>query len=408
MNQQLSTEMLSIIIPAYNEEEAIGNTIRFALEAIPTIKTEAQIHNVEIIVVSDGSHDQTVPIAETFIEKGVQLIQYKKNKGYGAAIKTGFRAAKGCYLGFLDADGTCDPSFFGKLVLDMKIKNADIVLGSRLHKDSRMPLIRRMGNRVYAFILSVLSGSMVTDSASGMRVLRQNCMEWIDLLPDGLHFTPAMSTIATLNSGLKISEVPMPYEERTGESKLNVVSDGVRFLNVILGNAYSLIPSRFFLACGLIALLVASYLSIPVFIKYYSVRAFVDGDIYRIITVICLVSMGISAILFGVLTNNFVRLLEKVDFMNTGTFTRIMNRFYMPNALIIFVLTTFSGVFLISPGLSTYFSQGIVTIHWIFILTALFNFWIGSNTLFSFIIYRLQRTMRNRMILLKQLKFSEE
>jgi glycosyltransferase involved in cell wall biosynthesis len=403
MIQELPPEMLSIIIPAYNEEEAIGNTIRMTIEAIPSIKAEAEIDDVEIVVVSDGSSDQTVSIAETFIEKGIQLIHYEKNRGYGAAIKTGFRTAKGCYLGFLDADGTCNPSFFGKLVREMKTNNANIALGSRLHKESRMPLVRRIGNLVYASILSILSGSIVTDSASGMRVLNKNCMEWIDLLPDGLHFTPAMSTIATLDSGLKISEIPMPYEERSGESKLNVFSDGVRFLNVILGTAFSLIPSRFFLACGLFALLIASYLSVPVLIKYYNFRSFVDGDIYRIITIICLVSIGISAILFGVLTSNFIRLLEKIDFMNAGTFTRLMNRFYLPNALIIFIATTFSGIYLIYPGISTYLSQGIVTIHWIFILTALFNFWIGSNTLFCFFIYRLQRIMRNKLILLKQI-----
>src|SRR5262249_2242531 len=159
---------------------------------------------------------------------------YEHNRGYGAAIKAGFAVAKGEMLGFLDADGTCDPLFFRELCRTCKEEHADIVIGSRLNAQSCMPLVRWLGNVLYAFLLGVLSSRAVTDTASGMRVLLRSVLSKIYPLPDGMNFTPAMSAKALLDSGLTLAEVPMPYSERVGVSKLKVFSDGVRFLQTII------------------------------------------------------------------------------------------------------------------------------------------------------------------------------
>lgn len=99
---------LTIVIPALNEEEAIGGTICRCQQAIPTICENSPVADVELIVVSDGSTDRTPEIARSF--QGVSLIEFEQNQGYGAAIKAGFEAGVGDLLSFLDADGTCDLS----------------------------------------------------------------------------------------------------------------------------------------------------------------------------------------------------------------------------------------------------------------------------------------------------------
>jgi glycosyltransferase involved in cell wall biosynthesis len=392
-------EILSIIIPAFNEEEAIGGTLSDTLVAVPRIIEMAGIDDVEIIVVSDGSSDNTASIVKAFGNKGVKLIDYEKNRGYGYAIKTGFREARGDLLGFMDSDGTCDPAFFGTLVRVMKNQEADISLGSRLHKNSHMPMLRRVGNTVFAFLLSILSGSVVRDSASGMRVLKRECLKWIDLLPDGLHFTPAMSSRATFDSRLRICETPMPYEERVGESKLRVFSDGYRFLRVILSTAYSYLPARFFLAGGILMLLAGILVSVPLFQRYATRHSFEDPDLYRIVTTICLLAIGMSSTLFGAIASNFIRLLDDRDFLKCGVVTHLINMFFFPYSGYLSLALTALGVFLVYPGITTFITKGIVLIHWVYVVVALMCFWIASNTMFFYLIFRLQMIRRNAQLI---------
>ena len=251
---------LTIVIPALNEEEAIGSTISRCLEVAPQIRQEGGLSEVEIIVVSDGSTDRTAEIAQGFAD--VKTIVFEKNRGYGAAIKEGFRQGRGALVGFLDADGTCDPRYFKDMCRVAVERPADVVLGSRMGPESKMPWVRRLGNRFYALLLGILCGRLVNDTASGMRVIRRSVLAELYPLPDGLHFTPAMSSRAILN-GLSVVEVPMRYEERVGESKLSVLRDGLRFLRVIVEGVLCYRPERVFLMAfallGLLAVLLAGY-----------------------------------------------------------------------------------------------------------------------------------------------------
>ncbi|HBL44181.1 MAG TPA: glycosyltransferase family 2 protein, partial [Planctomycetaceae bacterium] len=124
------TNWLTIVIPALNEEDAIGGTIARCLEAREEISHQSGLDGVEIIVVSDGSTDRTAEIAQSFEE--ISVIIFEQNRGYGAAIKEGWRRGRGDYVGFLDADGTCDPRFFAALCQTAITENADVTLGSRL------------------------------------------------------------------------------------------------------------------------------------------------------------------------------------------------------------------------------------------------------------------------------------
>ncbi len=243
---------LLIAIPALNEEESIEAIIERSLEARSDIMARSPITQVEITVVSDGSTDRTVSLARKYTDK-IKLIVFEQNRGYGAAIQEAWLESDADLLGFLDADGTCEPRFFGDLAQALVSQGADVALGCRLNQSSEMPLIRRTGNILFAGLLSLLSGHYVRDTASGMRVVRREAYARLRPLPAGLHFTPAMSARALLDreANVKVVEIDMPYHERVGDSKLKVGKDGLRFLNVITRTAVQYRPLRVATILGL-------------------------------------------------------------------------------------------------------------------------------------------------------------
>ena len=179
-----------------------------------------------------------------------QVLRHPINQGYGAAIKTGFRAARGELLAFLDADGTYPPEAFPALCRALAAEGADIVVGSRMAGEaSGMPLVRRLGNGFFARLVSLTSGQRISDSASGQRVLRREVLARVYPLPDGLNFTPVMTTRA-IHEGLRMVEVPIRYDERVGRSKLSVIHDGRRFLTTILWTAMGYNPGRVLALAG--------------------------------------------------------------------------------------------------------------------------------------------------------------
>ncbi|MBE9507929.1 MAG: glycosyltransferase family 2 protein, partial [Chloroflexi bacterium] len=214
------------------------------------------------IVVDDGSRDETAEIASNYSE--VRLVRHRVNRGYGAALKTGFKHARGNLLGFLDADGTYPPDSFPALCSAAIEQEADLIIGSRMAgADSEMPLVRRIGNLFFANLVSLVGNHHVSDSASGMRVIRREILPLLYPLPDGLNFTPVMSTRA-LHEQISMVEVPIRYSERVGRSKLSVVRDGTRFLSTIIWTALNYNPVRVLggIGAGLFALacLIASVL----------------------------------------------------------------------------------------------------------------------------------------------------
>lgn len=271
---------LGIAIPALNEEDNIESIIERSLAAGQYIKDNSSVTQVEVTVVSDGSTDRTVERASKYGDR-IRLIVFPKNHGYGAAIKEAWLNSDAELLGFLDADGTCDPEFFAPLCNKLLTNDTDVVLGCRLNEQSEMPLLRRVGNLIFASLLSLFASSRVRDTASGMRVVRRSSLNHLFPLPDGLHFTPAMSARAMLSSALRISEVDMPYHERVGESKLRVIKDGLRFLRVILEAAFLYRPSRPLNLIGLLMSVSAAILMFPPTAYYLQHHRVLEWMIYR-------------------------------------------------------------------------------------------------------------------------------
>lgn len=238
---------LSIVIPAYNEEDGIAAIAERVLRTRDALR-EVGIENLELLVVDDGSRDRTADVAAAI--EGVSLIRHPKNRGYGAALKTGFGQARGEFVGFLDADGTYPPEHFPALC-QQALAGSELVVGSRMAgATSQMPRTRRIGNFFFASLLSLLAHQRVTDSASGMRVFRRDLLSRLYPLPDGLNLTPVMSTRA-LHEGIKITEVPIPYSERVGRSKLSVVHDGSLFLRSMVWTVLAYNPVRILGLAGL-------------------------------------------------------------------------------------------------------------------------------------------------------------
>ncbi len=291
-------EKLSIIIPAYNEEDAVDAILKQSLDARAALIRDAELSAVEVVIVDDGSRDKTQEKARLWTE--AKLVIHEENKGYGAALMTGFQASSGDLLSFLDADGTCDPRAFKDLILALRREKADMVVGARLHAGARMPAIRTFGNRLYALLLQSLTGVRMTDTASGMRVFKRSLLERLAPLPTGLHFTPAM-TARVACMGATLCEHPIPYSERIGRSKLSVAQDGARFLRVILGTVFAYFPMRVFGPLSALFLIGAIALGLMPLRLYLNGSSLEDWMIYRLLTVLTFFVCGVIFAAIGLL-----------------------------------------------------------------------------------------------------------
>lgn len=240
---------LTVVIPALNEREAIGQVVTRTLAARGALR-RAGVADLEVLVVDDGSTDGTDDVVRElatgaqFRRVSVRLLRHEANLGYGAAIQAGFKEASGDLLAFLDADSTYPPEELPALCQEATASGADLILGNRMHgRASQMPISRRIGNILYASLAGLLAGRPVADCCTGMRVLPVATWEKLGPLPAGLDFTPAM-TMRALHQRLKLHEVSIPYHERVGHSKLKLLQDGVRFLASILHETWTHDPVR--------------------------------------------------------------------------------------------------------------------------------------------------------------------
>jgi len=300
--------ILSVVIPAYNEEKGIKEIAERVLAVEPALKA-AGLERMELLVVDDGSKDRTAEVAESI--PGVNLIRHPKNKGYGAALKTGFSKASGELIGFLDADGTYPPEYFPQLCKSA-MNGSDLVIGSRMAgEDSKMPLTRRVGNFFFANLLSILGRQKVTDSASGMRVFKREILEQIYPLPDGLNLTPVMSTRA-LHEGIKIVEVPIPYSERVGRSKLSVIRDGQIFLQSMVWTAMSYNPVRILGLIGLAGIGLAGLVFLGLLIaRLNGITTLGPWGVFALFTALVSSIAGLNFFALGVTFNYLVSLFYK-------------------------------------------------------------------------------------------------
>jgi glycosyltransferase involved in cell wall biosynthesis len=305
--------MLSIVIPAYNEEKGIGEIMERVLAICEDLK-KSGVAEMELLVVNDGSQDQTEKEAKQVAahHDAVRVITHTVNRGYGAALKTGFANAQGELIGFLDADGTYPPEYFPQLCSEA-LKGSELVIGTRMAgADSQMPLTRRIGNLFFAKLLCLLGWEHVTDTASGMRVFQKEILARLCPLPDGLNLTPVMSTRA-VHEGIKMTEVPIPYSERVGRSKLSVVRDGRIFLTSMIWTVLSYNPVRILGWAGIIGVLIAGLIGLGLIIaRLTGITALSPWGVFTLFTALILGVGGISVFALGATFNYLVSLFYNV------------------------------------------------------------------------------------------------
>jgi hypothetical protein len=357
-----STHSLTIVIPALDEEQAIGSTIERCLAAREHIIANSAVDEVEIVVVSDGSTDRTEEIARGYDD--VTVLVFESNRGYGAAIQCGFAFGSGDLVSFLDADGTCDPRLFADFCRAIDEQEADLVLGSRMGPDSEMPWIRSLGNMLFATLLGVLSRRSVADTASGMRVIRRSALADLYPLPDGLHFTPAMSARVLLEDKLVLVERPMPYAERVGESKLSVVRDGVRFLTSIIQAAATFRPARPVLTVAALMFAGAWVMALPPLAFYAQHARLEEGMIYRLL----LASLGITTssifVCAAVVADRIAATAHGREPTSTGL-TGLLARMFTPRTRLLGCAALMGvATLLVAPGIWEYATTGSVEMHW--------------------------------------------
>jgi len=385
--------IFSIVIPAYNEQNGIADIIGRTLAAKPAILAVQGIDDVEVIVVNDGSKDRTGEIVDQFDQ--VRQVRHPVNKGYGAALKTGFENATGQVVGFLDADGTYPPEFFPQILKAFLTENADIALGSRMMGEkSGMPMTRYIGNKFFAVLLSWIVGRRITDTASGLRVFRKEVLPQLYPLPDGLNLTPAMSTKA-IHENLKIIELPMPYDERVGRSKLNVIGDGMRFFNTIVGIAKLYNPLKFFGIIGVALILLGFALSLRPVLHYLQAQQVEEFEIYRLFTVMVLWVTGINVISFGAFCNTILGVIHGKEVHAHSVWSRYVFRpSLMRNLDKVGGVLVALAVLLNLKTIFQFITTLAIDVHWSYILTGATFFLVGTQLAMTSFLLKIVEELR--------------
>ncbi len=232
MEHKSSAVEVTILLPAYNEEEAIASTVGRIKELYPEF---------EVLVIDDGSTDNTLQAA---MNAGANIWPHPYNIGNGAAVKSGLRVARGEWVIMMDADGQHKPEDLAKL-LEHKDK-FDMVVGAR-QTGSETSLHRDVANTFYNWFASYVTHFRVEDLTSGFRLVRKSTVkQFIYLLPNTFSY-PSTLTMAYLRSGRSVQYVPIETQARKGKSKIKLLKDGTRFLLIITKIATLFSPMRVFL-----------------------------------------------------------------------------------------------------------------------------------------------------------------
>ncbi|MBI3413291.1 MAG: glycosyltransferase family 2 protein [Candidatus Aenigmarchaeota archaeon] len=232
--------LISIIIPAYNEENGIRKTTE-------TVKKVKFPEKSEIIVVDDGSRDRTYGEAKK--TRGIRTLKHGKNMGKAAALYTGFSRAKGDIVATIDADCTYPAQPLAKMLGMIRNGGADMVLGSRFYNRRRGPHVLAgaakkillaalgkksgdhtnfYGNAVFSSLITLLTGNVITDGSTGLRAFKKSMLDKVKIKSRGLDWEVEMTT-RSIRGGYRVVEIPIHYYPRVGETKLKILKDGLRF-----------------------------------------------------------------------------------------------------------------------------------------------------------------------------------
>jgi glycosyltransferase involved in cell wall biosynthesis len=279
----IDSSLLTIIIPAYNEEQVIQQTLE-------ELRSTSELQAAKIVVVDDGSSDKTAEMASTV--PGVNVLSHRYNIGYGGAIKTAVRAAKTKYVCWYDADGQHRPEDLIKLVRRVQKTDADWGLGVR-SRDSHNSVVRKPGKFILSLAVQLAAGKTVPDFNSGLRVFRTQCLiRYLHLLPNGFSASTT-TTLLMMERGYRDAHIKIQTRKRVGTSQVNQFKDGIRTLTLILRIFLLFRALLFFSTIGILMLLAGIIYSAC--ITFINKMGIPIGGLFLMMTGILTIFMGLIA-----------------------------------------------------------------------------------------------------------------
>lgn len=288
----------SLIVPAWNEEEALPLVIEEYMDKVD-----------EIIVVDDGSSDRSYEIAKTY---DVKVFKHETNKGKVSALRTGVANASGDIIIFTDADCTYPAEYVPQFVSELE-KGADLVLGSRfINGINNMPMLNMVGNRLFSLLAAYISCINISDGQTGYRAFKKENFDKLDVNAVSLEYETKM-TVRAAKLGYKIVEVPIEYRDRVGTSKLKPIRDGAKMFRGLMSVAYNetsliaktiMMPSVLFISF-------AAYFGI---ISLYEKIMFgvLEHGYYPLLTVL-FIFIAMQLLSFGFIMDYLTKKLDRIE-----------------------------------------------------------------------------------------------
>ena len=247
MDQKYQEYKFSIVVPCYNEEDAVEQTIKEILHTLDNWKKKKELRLFfEMIIINDGSKDKTSSVLFKLAKKYAKLkiIDSVINCGYGASLKKGILASKYDYIVITDADGTYPNERIPELIEGLQ-KN-DMLIGARIGKNVRIPLLRRPVKWLLLKYARWMSNADIKDLNSGLRSMRkEKIYRFWNMLPNAFSFTSTI-TLAMHIEGLRVSYLPIDYHARIGKSSIKPFRDTMRFFSLVLRTVLYFKPLQVF------------------------------------------------------------------------------------------------------------------------------------------------------------------
>lgn len=292
---------VSVIIPAFNEAMGIDAVLKSLVTVLSSWREPS-----EVIVVDDGSSDETAKIAKT--SEGVKVIRHNANRGYGAALKSGIRKSIYPMICILDADGTYPVERISDLLNEAANSRFDMVVGWRRGSGAAVPILRRPPKWFIRRLARVVVGYRIPDLNSGLRVFnRSTVLRFFNLLPDGFSFTTTL-TLCMLTNGFLVGYVPIEYHLRIGKSKIRPIQDTLNFIQLVLRIALYFKPMRIFIPLSALLMLLA--------IAWGGFSAIVLGklaDVSTSVLVLAAVQAGVVGLLADLINKRFPTYFKSSD-----------------------------------------------------------------------------------------------
>jgi glycosyltransferase involved in cell wall biosynthesis len=291
---------VSIIIPAYNEQQGIAGQVGDVQQVMASINLEH-----EIIVIDDGSEDNTAVEAE---KAGAHVYSHDQNRGYGASLKTGIQSASNEFIVITDGDGTYPSEYIPELI--QVLENADMVVGARVGEEVSVPWIRQPAKFILRKLAARIAEQAIPDLNSGLRAFRGECIrQYFPILPNSFSFTSTV-TLAYMADNYYVQYVPISYRNRVGKSKI-VPWHFMDFLILIIRLSMMFNPLKIFLPLALIVgglgVLKAIYDFAALFARHdaWDVSLFLQPALST--SAVLLLFTGLQLLMIGMVADGIIR-----------------------------------------------------------------------------------------------------